>query len=217
MAFTHSERVRLLHLVLPKKDRANGAAGFTSRYGLISCSTPLRTPPLDDARGPHYRGPWRLPGPDSHRLAALSLSLSYVTTTSLSSWRPSCWTHSEFRVRISRLRASGIAGSSARSAPVCLWRWRCSRRLVVEAAGATMVQRADAIVRWAQPSPLNRHRNIDCRPASYGAVAIGGRASDTPPLVANGPVRSTSVAEPIEMPSASICWATSRPTHSPTG
>jgi len=30
--------------------------------------------------------------------------------------------------------------------------------LVVEAAGATMVQRADAIVRWAQPSPLNRHR-----------------------------------------------------------
>ena len=56
--------------------------------------TPLRTPPLDDARGPHYRGPWRLPGPDSHRQAALSLSLSYVTTTSLSSWRPNCWTHS---------------------------------------------------------------------------------------------------------------------------
>ena len=55
------------------------------------------------------------------------------------------------------------------------------------------------------------------RPASYGAVTIGGRASDTPPLVANGPVRSTSVAEPIEMPSASICCATSRPTHSPTG
>ena len=54
---------------------------------------PLRTPPLDHARGLHYRGPWRLPGPDSHRLAALSLSLSYVTTTSLSSWRPNCWTH----------------------------------------------------------------------------------------------------------------------------
>jgi len=26
-----------------------------------------RRPP----RGPHYRGPWRLPGPDSHRLADL--------------------------------------------------------------------------------------------------------------------------------------------------
>jgi hypothetical protein len=56
--------------------------------------TPLRTRPLDHARRPRYRGPWRLPGPDSHRLAALSLSLGYVTTTSLSSWRPSCWTHS---------------------------------------------------------------------------------------------------------------------------
>jgi hypothetical protein len=118
MAFTHSERVRLLHLVLPKEDRANGAAGFTSRYGLISCSTPLRTPPLDDARGPHYRGPWRLPGPDSHRLAALSLSLSYVTTTSMSSWRPSCWTHSEYRVRITRCRASGTAGTPATSTDV---------------------------------------------------------------------------------------------------
>jgi putative ABC transport system permease protein len=46
-----------------------------------------------DARGVHYLGPWRLPGPDSHRLAALSLLLSCVTTTSPSSWRPSCWTH----------------------------------------------------------------------------------------------------------------------------
>jgi hypothetical protein len=32
----------------------------------------LRTP------GISYRGPWRLPGPDSHRLAALSLSLGYT-------------------------------------------------------------------------------------------------------------------------------------------
>ena len=55
------------------------------------------------------------------------------------------------------------------------------------------------------------------RVGTSGTVTIGGRASDTPPLVANGPDRSTSVAEPIEMPSASICWATSRPTHSPTG
>lgn len=33
----------------------------------------LRTP------GTSYRGPWRLPGPDSHRLAALSFSLGYTT------------------------------------------------------------------------------------------------------------------------------------------
>src|SRR5918994_5824887 len=29
-----------------------------------------------------YRGPWRLPGPDSHRLAAMSLSLGYVVVSS---------------------------------------------------------------------------------------------------------------------------------------
>src|SRR5215216_7328024 len=29
-----------------------------------------------------YRGPWRLPGPDSHRLAAVSLSLGYVVVSS---------------------------------------------------------------------------------------------------------------------------------------
>ena len=29
-----------------------------------------------------YRGPWRLPGPDSHRLAAVSLSLGYVVVPS---------------------------------------------------------------------------------------------------------------------------------------
>jgi hypothetical protein len=63
------------------------------RCGPATWSAPLRTPPLDDARGLPYRGPWRLPGPDSHRLAALSLATSYVMTTSLSSWRPICWAH----------------------------------------------------------------------------------------------------------------------------
>src|SRR5216117_797486 len=29
-----------------------------------------------------YRGPWRLPGPDSHRLAAVSLALGYVVAPS---------------------------------------------------------------------------------------------------------------------------------------
>src|SRR5208282_2875768 len=59
---------------------------------------PLRTRPLDHARGLCYRGPWRLPGPDSHRLAALSLSIGYVitTSTSLLSWRPIFWTHPHF-------------------------------------------------------------------------------------------------------------------------
>ena len=54
---------------------------------------PLRRRDLARRREPRYRGPWRLPGPDSHRLAALSLSLGYVMSTSLLTGRPSCWTH----------------------------------------------------------------------------------------------------------------------------
>ena len=50
---------------------------------------PLRTRPLDHARGHHYQGPRRLPGPDSHRQAALNLSLLYVMSTIPSSQRRS--------------------------------------------------------------------------------------------------------------------------------
>jgi hypothetical protein len=39
---------------------------------------PLRRRALTRRREPRYRGPWRLPGPDLHRLAALNLSLGYV-------------------------------------------------------------------------------------------------------------------------------------------
>jgi hypothetical protein len=65
------------------------AAGFASCCGLAS-----RPPPLWDGLPPLrpralarrreccYRGPWRLPGPDSHRLAAVSLSLGYVVVPS---------------------------------------------------------------------------------------------------------------------------------------
>src|SRR5215211_4182491 len=63
----------------------NDAAGFASCCGPVGC--PPRTggglpPPrhrdLARRRECCYRGPWRLPGPDSHRLAAVSLSLGYV-------------------------------------------------------------------------------------------------------------------------------------------
>jgi hypothetical protein len=33
---------------------------------------------LGQRREPHYRGPWRLPGPDLHRQAALSLASDYT-------------------------------------------------------------------------------------------------------------------------------------------
>jgi hypothetical protein len=48
--------------------------GFTRVADRTIDPAPLRTRPLDHARGLHYRGPRRLPGPDSHRQAALNLS-----------------------------------------------------------------------------------------------------------------------------------------------
>ncbi len=51
----------------------DACSGFATRCRPNGCSAPLRTQPLGHARGLHYRGPGRLPGPDSHRLAALLL------------------------------------------------------------------------------------------------------------------------------------------------
>jgi hypothetical protein len=49
--------------------------GFTCVADRAVDPTPLRTRPLSHARGHHYRGPRRLPGPDSHRQVVLNLSL----------------------------------------------------------------------------------------------------------------------------------------------
>ena len=92
MAFARSTQAR--H---PLSSRSHGslddAAGFASCCGPADCSTPLRRQPLDRQRRSRYQGPWRLPGPDSHRLVAVSFSFGYVRPTSLQSWRPNCWTH----------------------------------------------------------------------------------------------------------------------------
>ena len=66
----------------PKTAVANDAySGFTRVADRAVDPAPLRTQPLDHARGHHYQGPRRLPGPDSHRQAALNLSLLYVIST----------------------------------------------------------------------------------------------------------------------------------------
>ena len=39
---------------------------------------PLRRQPLNRRRTPRYRGPWRLPGPDSHRPADNSFTLGHM-------------------------------------------------------------------------------------------------------------------------------------------
>jgi hypothetical protein len=56
------------------------------RYGPVSCSpshkdlvTPLRRSGSPPPPGASYRGPWRLPGPDLHRLANMSFAASVVT------------------------------------------------------------------------------------------------------------------------------------------
>jgi hypothetical protein len=53
----------------------DACSGFTHVADRTVASAPLRTRPLDHARGHHYQGPRHLPGPDSHRQAALNLSL----------------------------------------------------------------------------------------------------------------------------------------------
>ncbi len=71
---------------LPRRSGSlHDAADFATRCGPSSCSTPLRPRPLDLTRGLRYRGPWRLPGPDSHRLAAASLTPGYDMTPPLAS------------------------------------------------------------------------------------------------------------------------------------
>jgi hypothetical protein len=72
----------------------DACSGFARAADRTVASAPLRTRPLDHAPGLRYRGPGRLPGPDSHRLATLSLLLGYVMSISFLSWRPSIWAHS---------------------------------------------------------------------------------------------------------------------------
>src|SRR5215216_1844498 len=66
----------------------DACSGFTHVADRAVAPAPLRTRPLDHARGLHYRGPRHLPGPDSHRQAALNLSLLRHLVL-LSSWRRS--------------------------------------------------------------------------------------------------------------------------------
>ena len=60
------------------------AASFTSCCGLVGCTPPkdachsTSTPPSRTTPGVSYRGSWRLPGPDLHRLAVLSLTSGYI-------------------------------------------------------------------------------------------------------------------------------------------
>jgi len=89
MAFAVIEPARHPLFPRPKTGPLDDAySGFTHVADRAVAHALLRTQPLDHARRHHYRGPRRLPGPDSHRPAASNLSL-YVMWSSLSSWRQS--------------------------------------------------------------------------------------------------------------------------------
>ncbi len=81
LAFAVTQPAR--HPLYPPKDGTfdDAYSGFTRVADRTVASALLRTRPLDHARGHHYQGPRRLPGPDSHRQAALNLSLLYVMST----------------------------------------------------------------------------------------------------------------------------------------
>jgi hypothetical protein len=100
MAFARGKQARLL-LAPP-----TGRAFLTTLQASLHAADRSVARPLSEAlllrfddraltrrREPCYRGPWHLPGPDSHRLAAVSLSLGYVMTQPFPSQRPNCWTH----------------------------------------------------------------------------------------------------------------------------
>jgi hypothetical protein len=99
MAFAHTWRARLLLVPGSRRGCLDDAADFASCCGPVTCSPPHRdfvAPPRRQgslpAPGASYRGPWRLPGPDSHRLAAVSLR-SDIHIMDPSNLRPELWAH----------------------------------------------------------------------------------------------------------------------------
>jgi hypothetical protein len=75
MAFTAHKPAR--HPLFHPEGRGcdDACSGFTHVTDRTVAPAPLRTRPLDHARGHSYQGPRHLPGPDSHRPAVLNLSL----------------------------------------------------------------------------------------------------------------------------------------------
>jgi hypothetical protein len=104
-------------------------SGFTRVADRAVAPAPLRTQPLDHARGLHYRGPRRLPGPDSHRQAALNLSLLYVMWFSFPSRR-----RSSLGALVQQPLRKGVANSAAGRQPHCDQASRDTAASVVGAA-----------------------------------------------------------------------------------
>jgi hypothetical protein len=102
-------------------------ASFTSCCGPPHCSTPLRTRHLGRPRGFRYRGPWRLPGPDLHRLVVVSFPLGCVMAAPLQARRPELLDARDFR------GIPGSFGQPSRRYPTAPFRLR--RRINLSPGG----------------------------------------------------------------------------------
>src|SRR5215218_2144542 len=128
-----------------------------------------RAPPrprnLARRRRPRYRGPWRLPGPDSHRLAAVSLSLGYVVVLLLSVLlgaratgrtflRNRCGERYKVRISVTGDQAECQRGRAVRRTGTRGGRTRCASNTTVLGSGQT-------------PIPVSSHYPYasSCRPS----------------------------------------------------
>jgi hypothetical protein len=102
----------------------DACSGFTHVADRTVASAPPRTRPLDHARGHHYRGPRPLPGPDSHRQAALNLSLGLRHDDLLLFMAPeqSGRTRRKQKRPPSSSRPRGVRAQVARSGGIPWWR-----------------------------------------------------------------------------------------------
>ena len=88
VAFAHCIEARLplgplARCSLTTLQASLGAADRSVATPSLGCRHSASTAGSRPTPGISYRGPWRLPGPDSHRLAAVSLSLGYVMSPPL--------------------------------------------------------------------------------------------------------------------------------------
>jgi hypothetical protein len=89
MAFTQTPRARHpLHPTPKGRNKLTTLQASLHATDRPFASTPLRTQPLNHARGLHYHRPWHLDRPDSHRQAALNLTLGYNMNSTSSLMMP---------------------------------------------------------------------------------------------------------------------------------
>jgi hypothetical protein len=122
MAFTAHKPARHPLFHLEGRGCDDACSGFTHVTDRTVAPAPLRTRPLDHARGHSYQGPRHLPGPDSHRPAVLNLSLDlrhdelHLLTTPKQSGR-TCATASRGSESASRASRQWRELSRARNGP----------------------------------------------------------------------------------------------------